>query len=112
MEKAQALDIVRSLANGVHPETGTPLAKESVFQHAPVVRALFVASQALEQMERFERRRSTMPAKSGSPWNEEEDRKLLAAFDAGKGLPELAAAHDRTMAAVRARLFKYGRINA
>lgn len=26
--------------------------------------------------------------------------------------PELAAAHERTMGAVRARLLKYGRINA
>lgn len=112
MEKAQALDIVRSLANGIHPEIGTPLANESVFQRPQVVRALFEASRALEQIERFERRRSTMPAKSGAPWNEDEDRKLLAAFDAGRALPELAAAHDRTMAAVRARLLKYGRINA
>ena len=33
-------------------------------------------------------------------------------FDAGRALQELAAAHERTMAAVRARLLKYGRINA
>ena len=38
--------------------------------------------------------------------------KLLAAFDAGRALQELAAAHERTMGAVRARLLKYGRINA
>ena len=41
-----------------------------------------------------------------------EDRKLLAAFDAGRSLQELAGAHERTMGAVRARLLKYGRINA
>ena len=32
--------------------------------------------------------------------------------DAGRALQELAAAHERTMGAVRARLLKYGRINA
>jgi hypothetical protein len=53
-----------------------------------------------------------MPQKTGEPWSEDEDRKLLAAFDAGRALQELAAAHERTMGAVRARLLKYGRINA
>ena len=32
--------------------------------------------------------------------------------DAGRALQELAAVHERTMGAVRARLLKYGRINA
>jgi hypothetical protein len=53
-----------------------------------------------------------MPPKTGEPWSEDEDRKLLAAFDAGRALQELAQAHERTMGAVRARLLKYGRINA
>ena len=66
----------------------------------------------LERIERFERRKQQMPPKTGEPWTEEEDRKLLAAFDAGRALQELAAAHERTMGAVRARLLKYGRINA
>jgi len=60
----------------------------------------------------LERRRQQMPPKTGEPWSEEEDRKLLAAFDGGRALQELAAAHERTMGAVRARLLKYGRINA
>jgi len=33
-------------------------------------------------------------------------------FDAGRALQELATAHEPTMGAVRARLLKYGRINA
>ena len=57
-------------------------------------------------------RKAQLPAKTGEPWTEEEDRKLLASFDAGRALQELAAAHERTMGAVRARLLKYGRINA
>ena len=51
-----------------------------------------------------------VPQKTGEPWSEDEDRKLLAAFDAGRGLQELAAAHERTTSAVRARLVKYGRL--
>ena len=108
----QELVVVRSLANGVDPETGEVFPPESAYQRPLVVRALYEAASALERTERFERRKAQLPAKTGVPWTEEEDRKLLAAFDAGRALQELAAAHERTMGAVRARLLKYGRINA
>ena len=112
MDSAQALAVVRSLANGVDPESGEVFPAESAYQRPQVVRALYEAATALERIDRFDRRRSQMPPKTGEPWTEEEDRKLLASFDAGRALQELAAAHERTMGAVRARLLKYGRINA
>ena len=112
MEQAQALAVVRSLANGVDPESGEIFAPESPYQRPQVVRALYEAAAALERSERYDRRKSQLPPKTGEPWTEDEDRKLLASFDAGRALQELAAAHERTMGAVRARLLKYGRINA
>jgi hypothetical protein len=112
MDQAQALAVVRSLANGVDPESGEVFPPESAYQRPQVVRALYEAASALEQQERYHRRKSQLPGKTGEPWTEEEDRKLLAAFDAGRALQELAAGHERTMGAVRARLLKYGRINA
>jgi hypothetical protein len=112
MDAGHALALVRSLANGVDPESGEVFPPESAYQRPQVVRALYEAATALERIERFERRKSQLPQKTGEPWSEDEDRKLLAAFDAGRALQELAAAHGRTMGAVRARLLKYGRINA
>ncbi len=112
MDAGQALSVVRSLANGVDPESGEVFPSESAYQRPQVVRALYEAATALERIERFERRKSQLPQKTGEPWSEDEDRRLLAAFDAGRALQELAAAHERTMGAVRARLLKYGRINA
>src|SRR5882672_6131642 len=109
MDSVQALAVVRSLANGVDPESGEVFPPESAYQRPAVVRALYEAASALE---RFERCKAQLPQKTGEPWSEDEDRKLLAAFDAGRALQELAAAHERTMGAVRARLLKYGRINA
>jgi hypothetical protein len=103
MDQAQALAVVRSLANGVDPESGEVFPPDSAYQRPQVVRALYEAATALERIERFDRRRAQMPPKTGEPWTEEEDRQLLAGFD---------AAHERTMGAVRARLLKYGRINA
>ncbi|MCC6609252.1 MAG: hypothetical protein IT515_06180 [Burkholderiales bacterium] len=112
MESAQALAVVRSLANGVDPETGEVFPAESTYQRPRIVRALYEAATALERVDRFERRKAQMPAKTGQPWSEDEDRKLLAGFDSGRALQELAGAHERTMGAIRARLLKYGRINA
>src|ERR1041385_3508358 len=112
MDAAQALTVVRSLANGVEPESGEVFPPESAYQRPQVVRALYEAASALERIERFERRKSQLPQNTGGPCTEDEARKLLAAFDAGRALQELAAAHERRMGAVRARLLKYGRINA
>ncbi len=112
MDSAQALAVVRSLANGVDPESGEVFPPESAYQRPQVVRALFEAATALERAGRFERPKAQMPAKTGEPWSEDEDRRLLAAFDAGRRLQELAAAHERTTGGVRARLIRYGRFAA
>jgi hypothetical protein len=112
MNQSEALSVIRSLANGVDPETGEVFPAESAYQRAQIVRALYAAAEALDKAERFERRRQQLPAKAGEPWSEDEDRKLLAGFDAGRGLAELAAAHQRTQTGVRARLVKYGRLAA
>jgi hypothetical protein len=112
MDASQALAVVRSLANGIDPVTGEVFPAESAYQRPDVVRALYEAVSALERHERSERRKAELPVKTGEPWSEDEDRKLLAAFDSGRSLQELAASHQRTLAGVRARLLKYGRINA
>jgi hypothetical protein len=112
MDETQALAVVRSLANGIDPTSGEVFPPESVYQRSDVVRALFMATAALERQERFSRRKAEMPQKTGMPWSEDEDRKLLAGFDAGRGLQELAATHERTQTGIRARLVKYGRLAA
>lgn len=112
MLAGEALVIIRSFANGIDPETGEVFPSDSVYQRAQSVRAMYAAAEALERNARIEQRKRELPAKTGVPWNEDEDRKLLAGFDAGRGLAELAAAHERTQTGVRARLVKYGRLAA
>lgn len=112
MNQSQALEVVRSLANGVDPHTGEVFPAESPYQRAQTVRALFAAAEALEQRERAERRRETLPSKTGAPWTEDEDRALLAGIDAGRAVAELALEHQRTQHGIRTRLLKYGRSTA
>lgn len=111
MEKQAALKILQQLANGVDPHTGEVFPADSPYQHPDTIRALFFALHALET-----RPASRQPAgegapeNAGKPWPEDEDKALASAFDAGRQIPELAAQHKRTRAAIQARLVKLGKI--
>jgi len=111
MDEAKALSIVSALANGINPLTGEVLAADSPYQSSTIVRALYVAIRALEQSTRRRTRpRTGMPDNAGKLWTEEEDSRLLAAFDEGHAIGDLARAHGRTQAGIQARLEKFGRL--
>lgn len=50
MKHADAIRILRDLANGIDPYTGQDLPHDAVYQHPQTIRALFRAVQALEQV--------------------------------------------------------------
>jgi hypothetical protein len=139
MDEQQTLRIITSLANGVDPETGEAFPDGSPYQRSTTIRALFNVQRLLEgglQSARggagtqvnaasqsdqtdfpagssrgdSQRRKSPACANAGKPWSTEEDRQLLAMFDADKSLAEIAHAHGRTVGGVRARLEKHGRL--
>ena len=112
MDDNKALAIVSALANGVNPQTGEMFEADSPYQSADVIRALYVAVRALELTNRSKARssRAHMPANAGKPWTEQEDRELLERFDSGLSVPQLAQAHDRTLAGIQARLERHGRM--
>jgi len=47
---------------------------------------------------------------AGAPWGSTEDERLLRAFDDGRTVAELAAAHLRSEGAIRSRLMRLGRL--
>lgn len=110
MDEAKALTILTTLANGVHPETGEVFPPESPYQSPEVVRALFFATRALESRSPAPKPRASLPSNAGKPWADEDDRKLLAEFDRGRALSELAQSLGRTVAGIQARLEKHGRL--
>ncbi len=110
MDEAKALTILTTLANGIHPETGEVFPPESPYQSPEVVRALFFATRALESRSPAPKTRASLPSNAGKPWADEDDRKLLAEFDRGRTLSELAQSLGRTVAGIQARLEKHGRL--
>jgi uncharacterized protein with gpF-like domain len=110
MEQTQALEIIRSLAKGVDPTTGEVFPADSAFQQPDVIRALHLATEALQRAAKAERKNQQLPAGTGKPWNAEEDQALVTAFESGSSIKDLAAAHERTNGAIRSRLMKLGKL--
>lgn len=109
MDDSKALSIVSALANGVNPQTGEMFEIDSPYQAADVIRALYVAVRLLELSAR-RKPRSRAPLNAGKPWTEEEDRRLLASFDEGKSIPDIAGLHARTVAGIQARLERHDKV--
>ena len=106
MDDLKAAEIIKSLAAGSGPADATTL------QTPDVVRALFLAAEALEARARGARRNSSLPRNAGKTWTGEEDERRLAAFDGGTPVEALATDHERTRAGIEARLVKHGRLDA
>ena len=110
MQLQSALPIVRALADGINPLTGETFNDESPYSEPRTLRALFSAVELMEREVEREKRRERLPANFGKPWSEGEDRTLIAEFDAGITIPDMARKHARTHSSIRLRLEKLGKI--
>ena len=111
MEISKALEIIKALSEGVDPHTGEIFPSNSPYQHPDVVRALYKAVTALEQMHQRGKRQKSLPENAGKPWSAEEDNLLIGQFDRGMSLKELSRYHKRTEGAIKSRLVKSGKIS-
>jgi hypothetical protein len=123
MNKEQTLRILNALANGIHPATGEKFGADSPYQHPDTVRALFEAMRAVDDAgppasapastgAPAPARRPIPESGSGSRWSAEEEQRLASAFDTGRTVDELARAHNRSRAAIEARLVRLGKMDA
>lgn len=111
MELGEALEVVRRLANGQHPETGV-FENSAALQHPHSVRALNRAVAALEFQQQRERARESMPANAGKPWTNQEDALICDELRRGINFQEIARGHGRTVGSIVARLIRLGKISA
>ena len=110
MQKSKAIDILKLLADGVHPVTGEQLDKNHVINKPDVIRALNTAVEVLASEEKRIQRQRDLPKRVGKPWSEQEDKALIKAFDSGISLNDLVDKHQRTRGAIRTRLVRLGKI--
>ncbi|WP_424945912.1 hypothetical protein [Candidatus Spongiihabitans sp.] len=110
MDIEKAIEIVQLLSQGIDPETGEEYPGDSPYQQPNIIRALYASVDALEKEKNRVSRNKNLPSHSGSPWSDEEDKKLLEGFKSKKSITELAEAHQRTKGSIHARLVRHGKI--
>jgi hypothetical protein len=110
MDADKSLEIINALTNGVDPHTGEEYSNDSPYQHPQTKEALLTAIQALERTKKAENRQRQLPRNAGKVWEDEEDQRLLIAFDAGSTIWQLAEKHERTEGSISARLAKHGKV--
>ena len=111
MKATDALEIIRSLSDGVDPSTGEIFPDDSPYQKPQVIRALFSAVAIMEGSAKKERKRDDLPANTGQPWSEREETELVHAFDQGTTIAQLADIHQRTKGSISSRLSRLGKIS-
>ena len=110
MELQEARQIIDTLAQGIHPQTGEAMPEDSPYNAPPVIRALFAVSRALDGGP--VRPKRAAPANAGKPWAAQDDQGLLRLFDSGADLKQMAQELGRSRVAVEARLVKFGRLSS
>ncbi|SMF97044.1 hypothetical protein SAMN02949497_4460 [Methylomagnum ishizawai] len=108
MTPKEAQFILENLAHGIDPVTGTALPDDVIFRAPRVLLALLMGAQGLEILAL--ENRNLVPAQAGQPWTPDEERRLLAAFDSGIDIKEIAKWHGRSRGGITARLVRLGRI--
>ena len=98
--------MISALRDGVNPLTGEVMDGESIFQNSDVVRSLFEAADVLEKFQKRVIKQRNLPKNAGASWSSEEDRDLIANFEEGYSVEELAELQERTKNAIRLRLEK------
>ena len=107
MEVDEAIKVIRALANGMDPQTDKPLGEDSICRTPRTVKALNRALAALVAQDERGRKK---PTNAGRPWTGAEDEQVCEALRRGTDFNDIAKAHNRTIAAILARLVKLGKI--
>jgi hypothetical protein len=109
MDIPETLKIMRTLANGVDPETGKNLDENSTCRKPRVVKAL---NRAISALVHEEKREQCKPTNAFCAWTRSEDALVCEEVRSGMDFHDIAKAHNRTLPSIIARLVKLGKITA
>jgi hypothetical protein len=107
MEIEDAIKFIRSLADGLNPETGESIKSDSVYRNPQAVIALNRALAALVGQQQRERKQ---PSSAGRYWTHAEDEQVCEELRKGMDFKEIAKTHNRSVPSIVARLIKLRKI--
>ncbi|MCB5195710.1 hypothetical protein [Deefgea salmonis] len=110
MSPLEAKEIIESLANGIDPDTGEILTKQSIINRRLVKKAFSVAIESLEKAVKRVERENSLPENAGSSWSEEEEETIISDYESGVSIKEIAAKVGRSKGAISSRLARLGMI--
>ncbi len=115
MELTESRNVVKTLAQGVHPTTGEVFPPESPYNDPEVIRALFSILEFVKQAKKprksvEERRQENLevgrPRNSGLPWSEDDRALVKSGFREGMTVEKLAATLERSSGAIVAEVIR------
>jgi hypothetical protein len=107
MEIQEAINTIRTLADGKNPETNQELELTSICRTPLVVKALNRALASL--VNQYDRER-TRPANAFRHWTPPEDQQICQEVREGMDFEQIAKVHNRTVGAIVSRLVKLGKV--
>ena len=115
MEVNESRNIVKTLAQGVHPSTGEVFPPDSPYNDPEVIRALFSVLDIVKQAKKprmsiEERRRQNLefgrPTNSGLPWTDEDRAIVRSEFREGTTIEKLASRLGLSSASIVAEVIR------
>ena len=120
MELVKAVQMIESVANGIHPETGEAFPTDSPYNSPAIIRALFACTHHLkngstrikksEEEKQAENKIKGLPLNAGLPWTKEARAELADLFKTGEAAIKLAHKFKRTKYAILMELKSQGLI--
>jgi hypothetical protein len=120
MNANQAIDVVKSLANGIDPTTGEVFALDSPYNQPIIIRSLYQCLQAMQSPTKKVKRTADekqadnlakgLPRNANMPWSDGSREALAAKFNAGSTPNELTVQFERTVGSILAQLKSQGLI--
>jgi hypothetical protein len=107
MDLNHAKDILKALADGIHPITGEVLSNVDSCNQVEVVRALHTVLDELNNNSKSVVKKSSH-INAGKPWSESECVQLQQEFQSGMKLSDIAKQHGRSRNAIKAKLADMG----
>lgn len=110
MESVRAKEILAILADGVDPFSGEILPPNNLYQQPDVIRALYIALNALDGdcSKKLQRK---LPDNAGTPWSKEQEAVLISYHTQGLSIKDIAMQMQRTNGSIKARMEKLGLIS-
>ena len=106
MDTTRAREIIGALAEGIDPTTGEVLPHDHVCNKGEIVRALYIALDAIEA-----KPKRKQPENAGKPWTAEDECLLKTLYESGAPKKEICHTLKRYVTSVAARLVHMGLID-